>query len=122
VFTGGIASGMQDTRYAVGSFKCERNFAVYRIERHTKIDQVSDAVRSFISQDVHYIFIAQTVTGSDGIVIVQFGGIVGTDGGGNSTLSMAGIAVFNAALGYHKDTAVLIRKQGTIQACDTAAD
>jgi len=35
---------------------------------------------------------------------------------------VAGIAVFNAALGYHKDTAVLMGKQGTIQACDTAAD
>jgi hypothetical protein len=35
---------------------------------------------------------------------------------------MAGIAVFDAALGYHKDTAVFLRQQSAIQACNTAAD
>jgi hypothetical protein len=122
MFSGGIASGMQDARYAVGCLECKRNFSVYGIERHTEIDQVGNSVGSFVSENVYYLFIAKPVAGDNGVFIMQLGGIVDTDSSGDSALCVAGIAVFNTALGYHKDTAVLLRQQGAIQACNTAAD
>jgi hypothetical protein len=114
MFAGGIAAGMQNARDAVSGFQSERYFAVYGIEGHSKVDEVGDTIWTFICQNMDYLLVAQSVPGQYGIPVVQFRGIVDTDGGGNSSLCMAGIAVFDAALGDHEDAALLLRKQSAI--------
>ncbi len=72
MFAGGVTSGMQDTGYTVSRLPGEGNPSVNGVKGHSEIDQVSDAVRGFIYQDTYCFFIAQTTSGSYGIVEVQF--------------------------------------------------
>jgi hypothetical protein len=53
---------------------------------------------------------------------VQLRRIIDTNGGGNASLGMAGIAIFYTALGDHEDAALLLCKQGTVQSGNPAAD
>jgi hypothetical protein len=53
---------------------------------------------------------------------VQFRGIQHADGGGDTPLGVARVAVVDAALGDQQDAAVLPRQKGAVETGDAAAD
>jgi hypothetical protein len=57
---------------------------------------------------------AETGAGSDGILKVKLGGVIPADGSSNSTLSMLGIAVVDAALGDDEHATLLFSEQGKV--------
>ncbi|MBA7685742.1 hypothetical protein ES703_94168 [subsurface metagenome] len=57
MFASGIAPSMQDTGHTVSCLCSEGNFSVEGVKGHAKIDQVGNAVRGFVDQDTHCIFV-----------------------------------------------------------------
>jgi hypothetical protein len=107
MLSGGITSGMQNTGDAVGCLQGESNLAIKGIKRHSEVDQLSNAGGRLIYEDTHRLFITQAITGSDGILEVEFGGITPPDSGGDASLGMSRIAVFNAAFSDDQHAAML---------------
>ena len=119
---GGVASGVQDARHAVGRLAGEGDLPVEGVEGDAEFDQVGDAVGGFLGKDAHGFFVAQPGAGGDGVLEVQLGGIHHADGGGDASLGVARVAVFDAALGDQQDAAVLPGQQRRVEAGDAAAD
>jgi hypothetical protein len=122
MLAGSITAGVEDTCPAVGCLGGEGNLTVDRVEGDTQVYQVRDAVWGLGSEEAYRFFVTQSVAGGNGILEVQFRGIILPDRGGDTSLSMFRIAVINTALGNDKHGALLPGEQGGIEPGNTAAD
>ena len=104
------------------SFPCERGHSIDGVERYTKTDKVCDPVCCRFSKDMHRLFIAQAGPGGNCVLKVHVRRIVFSDGSGNTSLCVPGIAVIDAAFGNQQHTAMLLSQQSRIKSGNSASD
>ncbi|MBA7688375.1 hypothetical protein ES703_96855 [subsurface metagenome] len=122
MLTSGITPGVEDTGDGVSCLGGEGNLAVNGVKGNAKIDQVADAVRGFVGQDTHCLFITQAVAGGDSILEVKLGGIILSYGSSDTPLGVFGVAVVNTAFGYNQHPPLLLGQEGRIKPGNTTAN
>jgi hypothetical protein len=98
---------VQHAPRAVSAFHGQRRLAVGRaIELHAPRHQLAHEPWAVFYEHLHGVWIAQAVTGRDGVGGMQFGRVAWTNGCGDATLCMAGVAFAGFAFGENEDVAM----------------
>jgi hypothetical protein len=92
------------------------------IELHAPRDQFADKSRTVLHQDLHGPFVTQAIARRDRIGCVLFGTVAWSDGRGNPTLCVTGVAFSRFCLGKYEDIAVPGNLRGGAKRGDAAAD
>src|SRR3972149_1127663 len=84
VGAGGVAAGVEDAGEGVGALAAESDLAVEGIEGDAEADEVVDAVGGLLGEDAGGLGVDEAGAGGDGVRQVLFGGVAGSDGGGDA--------------------------------------
>ena len=96
----GIAMGMQHSPATVRTLPCKGESRSFPIEPRTPIDQLLDPLGTFLHEHPHCLSVTESVPGAERVLQVKLDPIFFGKGGGDSTLSVAGIAVGGIVLGH----------------------
>lgn len=81
---------------AVGSFAGEQEFSAFAIKGRAPLDEALDDGRPFFNQSTDGCDVTETITGHDGVVLVELDFIVIAESGGNSALRVFGRGLVQA--------------------------
>ena len=99
MLTRAIAAGMKNTRNAVSGLPAQSNFTLKRIEWDSESNQFDDAVRRLGDQNTHGFLFAETGARGNGVMKMEFRGVISTDRRCDAALSKPCIALLDASLG-----------------------
>ena len=117
----GIA-GMEHPPDAVRRFTPQRGLPVLVTVECAPVEQFAHVARPVLDERVDGLWHTQSVARSHRVAGMQVRGIVGTDGGGDAALGVAGVALAGVSLCENQNGPVLRQSQRRPKAGDTAPD